>query len=59
LLPFFLPLGECPLDPGGYFIVEGEERVIFSIYPSRFLSGFHYFEMNQIKIVNIIFELKD
>ena len=23
-----LQLGECPLDPGGYFIVRGQERII-------------------------------
>lgn len=24
---FMFPLGECPLDPGGYFVVKGNEKV--------------------------------
>ena len=24
-------VNECPLDPGGYFIINGSEKVIFSI----------------------------
>jgi hypothetical protein len=22
-----MPVGECPLDPGGYFVVKGTEKV--------------------------------
>lgn len=25
-------VGECPLDPGGYFIVKGTEKVIFWLF---------------------------
>jgi len=29
LFYFFLSLGECPLDPRGYFVIKGTEKVIF------------------------------
>lgn len=34
--------GECPLDPGGYFVVKGTEKVIISLRPTTrlFSSGF-------------------
>lgn len=27
----FFSSGECPLDPGGYFVVKGNEKVLFRL----------------------------
>ena len=45
-------LNECPLDPGGYFVVNGSEKVLYDLFKVRI----QWTQLNWVTLVRGYFE---